>query len=128
MTDYHDFCWRGASKEWRDRLFIGDIYVNAAICKLCGYFIRSKNKHDYRKCKCGAIAVDGGSHYCKRMGNSENIENIIELFTDVIKNLPEKDIDIDTSDIPELGAEFWKNAVIRYPKSRNSTGDDKEQS
>jgi len=25
------------------------------------------------------------------------------------------DDDIDTSDIPELGNEFWKNARVRYP-------------
>lgn len=27
-----------------------------------------------------------------------------------------KDEDIDTSDIPELGEEFWKNAKVVFPK------------
>ncbi len=30
-----------------------------------------------------------------------------------LKNL--KDEDIDTSDIPELGEEFWKNAKVVFP-------------
>ena len=29
-----------------------------------------------------------------------------------------KDKDIDYSDIPELDEEFWKNAVIEYPKKK----------
>jgi len=29
-----------------------------------------------------------------------------------------KDEDIDYSDIPELDDEFWKNAVVEYPKKK----------
>ncbi len=29
-----------------------------------------------------------------------------------------KDSEIDTSDIPPLGKDFWDNAIIRYPTSK----------
>lgn len=65
ITDYHDFTHRGTSKEKREQLNVGDIYVNAVICAHCDYFIRSRNKHDMVTCKCGKTSVDGGSWYQK---------------------------------------------------------------
>lgn len=68
-TDYHDFCGPDSTKEHCDRFFIGEYYINAVECKKCGYYIRSKNKHDFVTCKCGSCSVDGGSHYLKRAGD-----------------------------------------------------------
>jgi hypothetical protein len=51
--------------------------VNAAKCKLCGDIIESKHRHDFVKCKCGSIGVDGGHDYMRRIGNPENF---IELY------------------------------------------------
>ena len=42
------------------------IIKNAARCKLCGDVIESKHTHDYKRCSCGAVAVDGGHDYLKR--------------------------------------------------------------
>jgi ribosomal protein S27AE len=42
---------------------------NAAQCRKCGDLIVSKHQHDFVRCKCGTIAVDGGSAYLKRTGN-----------------------------------------------------------
>ncbi len=84
-TDYHDFTWRDCSVEHRRRLHVGDIYVNAARCKVCGWFIRSRNRHDFVTCSCGAVSVDGGSHYCKRTGDPVNCEDIIEMFNNLEK-------------------------------------------
>lgn len=78
--DYHFCCNKKTSKEQRDKMFIGDIWINAAVCLKCKDYIRSLNKHDFRKCKCGAVAVDGGSHYARTMGNPEDMVRIIELF------------------------------------------------
>lgn len=36
---------------------------NRAKCKLCGDLIESLHQHDYVKCKCGEIFVDGGNEY-----------------------------------------------------------------
>ena len=59
-------------KYYRER-----ILVNKAQCKLCGDIIESTHGHDYRGCKCGEIAVDGGKNYLRRSAGS--LDNIIEM-------------------------------------------------
>ena len=46
---------------------------NEAECRLCGDQIFSGHRHDYKECKCGAIAIDGGLDYIRWVGNIENI-------------------------------------------------------
>lgn len=41
---------------------------NQARCLVCGDVIESKHRHDYVSCRCGAIAVDGGADYERRIG------------------------------------------------------------
>ena len=65
-------------KEERAKLYIGNIYDNSAICRQCGDKIRSKNKHHYTSCSCGALSVDGGSHYLRR--SAKDFNNIIEAY------------------------------------------------
>lgn len=55
-------------KEIRKKFNIGNILCNGSVCHKCGEFIRSNNKHDYKECSCGNIAVDGGSWYVRRAG------------------------------------------------------------
>lgn len=43
-------------------------------CKKCGDVIQSMSLHDMKWCKCGAIAVDGGRHYLRLLGEPEDIE------------------------------------------------------
>ncbi|MDE3022097.1 MAG: hypothetical protein KGI54_09565 [Pseudomonadota bacterium] len=38
---------------------------NRAKCRLCGDVIESFHQHDYVRCSCDQIAVDGGNHYHK---------------------------------------------------------------
>jgi hypothetical protein len=40
---------------------------NAARCRKCGDEIESKYRHHFVSCRCGAIAVDGGHHYVRRV-------------------------------------------------------------
>lgn len=35
--------------------------------------------NDFKFCKCGAVAVDGGFDYLRRCGNLENIEELSEV-------------------------------------------------
>lgn len=42
---------------------------NIAKCKKCGDIIESKHRHDFVRCKCGAIFVDGGHDYIRRGGD-----------------------------------------------------------
>ena len=53
-------------------------YKNKAQCKLCKDIIESKYTHDFVRCKCGAIFVDGGHDYWRRGGEPDNIIEIIE--------------------------------------------------
>ena len=44
------------------------ILVNKIRCKKCGEEIESIYTHDFRSCKCGTCAVDGGHDYLRRFG------------------------------------------------------------
>ena len=48
------------------------VIKNIAACKECGEVIESKHRHDYVSCLCGAIAVDGGYDYLRRIGKLES--------------------------------------------------------
>ena len=56
-----------------------EIISNKIKCKKCGDIIESKSTNDYKKCSYGAVAVDGGKDYLKRIGNEENYEELSEL-------------------------------------------------
>ncbi len=57
------------------------IISNKIKCKKCGDVIESKNTNDYKRCSCGAVAVDGGKNYLKRIGIEEEYEEL-----SIIKN------------------------------------------
>ena len=80
IPDYHWTLRKGMNKEERKKANCGDVWINAAVCVKCKDYSRSLNVHDYRRCKCGAIAVAEGSWYCKRSGNPEDMINVIEMF------------------------------------------------
>ena len=55
-----------------------DIIVSNTIkCKLCNDIIYSAHRHDFKKCKCGEIFVDGGTDYLRR--GASDLDNIIEM-------------------------------------------------
>ena len=37
-------------------------------CQDCGQHVFSEHRHDYKSCKCGASAVDGGNDYLRVCG------------------------------------------------------------
>ena len=68
---YMDFMIRKKEKEKKSK-----IIRNMAKCSSCGDIIESKHRHDFVRCKCGAIFVDGGKDYLRRGGK---LSNIIEM-------------------------------------------------
>ncbi len=42
------------------------IIKNSAQCLKCQEILESKHRHDYVKCSCGNLAVDGGKDYLRR--------------------------------------------------------------
>jgi len=62
------------------------IIINKIRCKKCNDIIESKTVNDFKKCKCGAIAIDGGKQYLKRLGKLEDIEELSVIKGDNNEN------------------------------------------
>lgn len=63
------------------------IIQNAVICNKCDEFIFSAHRHDFVTCKCGAISVDGGQDYLRRVGDlSAAIDMSWELPDDLYRD------------------------------------------
>lgn len=58
------------------------IRTNKIKCNKCGDIIESLSVHDFRFCSCGAVAVDGGHYYLRRIGNEEDWEDLSEYWED----------------------------------------------
>ena len=52
------------------------IIQNKIKCKNCGDVIESFSVHDFKFCRCGYIAIDGGKDYLRRCGNPESFEDL----------------------------------------------------
>ena len=55
------------------------IIENKIKCKKCGEVIESIYRHDFKFCKCGSVAVDGGKDYLRRLGNQEDYEELSKV-------------------------------------------------
>jgi hypothetical protein len=56
------------------------VISNKIRCRDCGDVIESRYCHDFKFCKCGAVAVDGGREYLRRVGKLEAIEELSETM------------------------------------------------
>ena len=52
------------------------VIVNKIKCKKCGDIIESTYRHDFKFCKCGSVAVDGGHDYLRRCGELDDYEEL----------------------------------------------------
>ena len=52
------------------------IRTNKIKCRKCEDIIESIDVHDFKRCSCGAVAVDGGREYLRRIGNKEDFEEL----------------------------------------------------
>ncbi len=48
------------------------ILRNSARCVKCGDKLESRHRHDFRRCRCGALGVDGGHAYIRRIGAGQD--------------------------------------------------------
>ena len=55
------------------------IIVNKIKCTKWGEILESISVHDFKFCKCGSVAVDGGHEYLRRCGKRENWEELSEM-------------------------------------------------
>lgn len=54
------------------------IIINRIKCKRCEDILESNSTHDLKFCSCGAVGVDGGRDYLKRIVR-DTFEDIEEL-------------------------------------------------
>jgi hypothetical protein len=59
---------------------VSRIKSNKARCHRCSDIIESLNRHDFKKCSCGAIFVDGGKDYLRRGG--VDVDNDLEELSE----------------------------------------------
>ncbi len=58
------------------------ILSNQVECLRCNDQPWSGGRHDFRYCKCGAVAVDGGQDYLKRTGAREDWKDMSIVVSD----------------------------------------------
>jgi hypothetical protein len=51
------------------------IIRNSIRCRRCGDEIESTHRHEFKYCSCGAVAVDGGHTWLRRVGDPALIED-----------------------------------------------------
>lgn len=52
------------------------IITNKIKCKKCGDEIESTYRHDFKMCSCESVAVDGGKDYLRRIGETDDIDEL----------------------------------------------------
>ena len=92
------------------------IRCNKIKCKKCNDIIESTYVHDFKWCSCGAVAVDGGHEYLRRVGNEEDFDELsyfiqlAEIKTDefkIVKNaLSKKDISFRNTHCHVCGSDY----------------------
>lgn len=95
---------------------IEQIRTNKIKCRKCGDIIESIDVHDFKWCSCGAVAVDGGREYLRRVGNKEDFEELshsiklAEITTEdfeIVKNaLSKKDISFSNTHCHVCGSDY----------------------
>ena len=91
------------------------IVENAAVCLSCGDKIVSKHRHDFVTCTCGAVSVDGGQSYLRRVGDFGNAMDLSwSLPDDVYEQCAEAAQDAADTGSNKFGI---ANAVLRRLRS-----------
>jgi len=63
------------------------IIQNAIVCNNCDKFIVSKHRYDFVTCSCGAISVDGGQNYLRRVGSAATQGTYTDMSWELPKEL-----------------------------------------
>jgi len=77
ILSYNDICSEKCKNE-DEGVVMDKIIANKIRCIKCGDIIESEHRHDFKFCQCGAVAVDGGKDYLRRVGNREDWEEMSE--------------------------------------------------
>lgn len=62
------------------------ILQNQVRCNKCGDEPYSAHRHDFKYCKCGSVAVDGGMEYLRRVGDFKDcVDMSYSMDRDVVE-------------------------------------------
>ena len=87
------------------------IIVNQIQCLKCDDKPFSRTVHDYSSCKCGAVAVDGGQEYLRRIGNPADMKEMsFSVATEIVLACRDAIMWANVNNRNEMGA---ANAVLR---------------
>ena len=87
---------------------------NELECKKCGDIIYSAHLHDFKYCKCGSVAVDGGMSYIRRVGNVEDIvDRSMHMDVDALEDCKEAIHWAEDTDRNELGVTIAIIKILR---------------
>lgn len=53
--------------------------INKVRCKKCNDIIESKHSHDFVRCKCGSIYIDGGNEYQRYGWSGGEVDDWIDF-------------------------------------------------
>lgn len=89
------------------------ILQNQVRCNRCGDEPFSAHQHDFKYCKCGAVAVDGGLAYLRRVGTFWDVTDMsYSLPDEIVKEARESFVMIHN--IPKI-----INAILGVLKKHN---------
>ena len=89
---------------------------NKIKCRHCEDVIESTDRHDFKFCSCGAIAVDGGNDYWRRIGKPENILEGEEVEAEYVSRLS------NVKDRPDSTQNKRPRKGFRNPSRKRATG------
>jgi hypothetical protein len=101
------------------------IVQNAVTCNKCDDFIVSKHRHDFVTCSCGAVSVDGGQSYLRRVGAIfDATEHSWELPDELYRACAQAVLDAENTGRNHIGI---ANAVMRTLRDADRIIADGEQ-
>ena len=86
---------------------------NKARCKKCGDIIESKHQHDFVRCSCGEIFIDGGT-VCPR-GGANNWKNFEDLSITEINEM-------EKYELTNEAVEWWGRTLYRIKALKDFSG------
>lgn len=97
------------------------IVKNIAQCVNCDDIIESNHVHDYKKCKCGLISVDGGNEYLKRTGYPLLIKELSIFYnsSEVDNYSSSKIVKLDNNSNSGIIKQSWSIQPRRYSSISN---------
>ncbi len=92
------------------------ILRNMGKCNECGDVIESVHRHDFVRCSCGAVAVDGGKSYLRRAAKEWGMFTEMSVILDPLFFVEwPVPIMVETVLLPYKGKIIYDGMISNYP-------------